>query len=79
MTRNGMLNKDLHVYLSERDHRDLRAWADAECRSVNGQVLHIVRQALASRGVEVSESHDNLVERIRHATRSGLHHKGRAE
>jgi hypothetical protein len=51
MTREGMLNRDLHVYMSERDHRAIREWAAAECRSVNGQVLHIIRQALAERPV----------------------------
>jgi len=77
MTREGMLNKDMHVYLSERDHRELKAWAAAEDRSVNGQVGHIIKQALASRTVEVPSSAE-LIERIKNATRSGLNPKDRA-
>lgn len=73
MTRTDMLNKEMHIYLSESDHRALKAWAGAECRSVNGQVLHIVRQAIASRSVEMSSlTQGQLVEKIKNATKIGL-------
>jgi hypothetical protein len=73
VTREGILNKQVHVYLDERDHRDLKAWAAAECRSVNRQVVHIVREALASRSVEMSSlTQEQLVEKIKNATRKGL-------
>jgi hypothetical protein len=69
MTRDGMLNKDLHVYLDERDHRALKEWAAAECRSVSGQAMHIIRQALAERPVGMASFDANAVrERIRHGT-----------
>ena len=33
----------------------VKRWADAELRSVNGQIEYILREALAKRGVTVGE------------------------
>lgn len=33
----------------------VKRWADAELRSVNGQIEYILREALAKRGVKVGE------------------------
>jgi hypothetical protein len=63
----------LHIYLTPRERRELIAWAESESRSASSQVMHIVRAALASRdGILPASAHDELVERIRNATRNGL-------
>ena len=36
----------------------VKRWADAELRSVNGQIEYILREALAKRGVKVGEEGD---------------------
>lgn len=70
---------DLHIYLPERERRELVVWAESESRSLSNLVMHIVRQALASRdGLMPVSTHEQLVERIKNATRNGLH-KGRRE
>jgi len=40
---------DLHIYLPERERREILAWAQSESRTASNLVIHIVRQALASR------------------------------
>ena len=70
---------DLHIYLPERERRELAVWAESESRTLSNLVMHIVRQALASRdGLMPASSHEQLVERIKDATRNGLH-KSRRE
>ena len=64
---------DLHIHLPEHDRRELLAWAQSENRTASNLVMHIVRQALASRdGLTPTATHDALVKRIRNATRNGL-------
>jgi hypothetical protein len=40
---------DLHIYLPERERREIIAWAQSEGRTASNLVKYIVRQALASR------------------------------
>jgi CopG-like RHH_1 or ribbon-helix-helix domain, RHH_5 len=40
---------DLHIYLPERERREVIAWAQSEGRTASNLVKYIVRQALASR------------------------------
>jgi hypothetical protein len=70
------LTKEMHVLLSAEDHSELKAWAEQECRTLNAQLLYILRQALASRADGVAPLENSLAERISHATRIGL--KGHA-
>jgi hypothetical protein len=58
------------------ERRELVVWAESESRTLSNLVMHIVRQALASRdGLMPASSHDQMVERIRNATRNGLSKK----
>jgi CopG-like RHH_1 or ribbon-helix-helix domain, RHH_5 len=40
---------DLHIYLPERERREIIAWAQSEGRTASNLVKYIIRQALASR------------------------------
>ena len=53
-----MAKKDVKPFLLRIDPTVLAAvqqWAEAELRSVNGQIEYILRQALAKRGVKLPE------------------------
>ena len=61
---------ETHVYMTPNDRAALEEWAREECRSVNGQILHIIREALASRAQSiVTLSPRSPTERVRDATR----------
>ena len=53
-----MAKKDVKPFLLRIDPRVLSAvqrWAEEELRSLNGQIEFVLRQALAKRGVKLSE------------------------
>jgi hypothetical protein len=53
-----MAKKDVKPFLLRIDPRVLAAvqrWAEADLRSLNGQIEYILRQALAKRGVKLTE------------------------
>lgn len=61
---------EAHIFMSQEDRDDLQAWAEQECRSVNGQVLHILRSALAVRRSSiVGLTPQTQADRIRDASR----------
>lgn len=37
---------ETHVYMTEQEKTALQKAADLECRSLNGQILHYIRQGL---------------------------------
>ncbi len=41
----------------------LQRWADAELRSLNGQIEYVLREALLKRGVKLSDADKNLGEK----------------
>jgi hypothetical protein len=53
-----MAKKDVKPFLLRVDPRVLTAvqrWAEADLRSLNGQIEYILRQALAARGVKLTD------------------------
>ena len=53
-----MAKKDVKPFLLRVDPRVLAAvqrWAEEELRSLNGQIEYILRQALAKRGVKLTD------------------------
>ena len=53
-----MAKKDVKPFLLRIDPRVLAAmqrWAEADLRSLNGQIEFVLRQALAKRGVKLTE------------------------
>lgn len=53
-----MAKKDVKPFLLRVDPRVLAAvqrWAEADLRSLNGQIEYILRQALAARGVKLAD------------------------
>jgi hypothetical protein len=64
---------EAHVYMAAEDRAGLEDWAKDECRSVNGQILHIIREALASRRQSiVTLSPASTTDRVRDATRRAV-------
>ncbi len=56
-----MAKKDVKPFLLRVDPRVLAAvqrWAEADLRSLNGQIEYILRQALAKRGVKLTDTED---------------------
>ena len=54
----AMAKKDVKPFLLRVDPRVLAAvqrWAEADLRSLNGQIEYILRQALAARGVKLTD------------------------
>jgi hypothetical protein len=61
---------EAHVYMTPDDRAALEEWARDECRSINGQILHIIREALASRRQSIVTLSPVLsADRVRDATR----------
>lgn len=51
-SKKDLRTRETHIYLTEKDYAELAKLAVQESRSVNGQILHLVRQGLAeARGV----------------------------
>jgi hypothetical protein len=53
-----MAKKDVKPFLLRVDPRVLAAvqrWAESDLRSLNGQIEYILRQALAARGVKLTD------------------------
>jgi hypothetical protein len=56
-----MARKEVKPFLLRIDPQVLAAvqrWAEADLRSLNGQIEYLLRQALARRGVKVTEEPD---------------------
>ena len=54
----AMAKKDVKPFLLRVDPRVLAAvqrWAEADLRSLNGQIEYILRQALAKRGTKLTD------------------------
>ena len=47
--------KPFLLRLDPRVHAAVQRWAEADLRSLNGQIEYILRQALAQRGVKLDE------------------------
>jgi hypothetical protein len=47
--------KPFLLRLDPRVHAAIQRWAEADLRSLNGQIEYILRQALASRGVKLDD------------------------
>jgi hypothetical protein len=53
-----MAKKDLKPFLLRLDprvHAAVQRWAEEDLRSLNGQIEYILRQALAKRGIKLTE------------------------
>jgi hypothetical protein len=67
------LTKEMHFTMGAADHAGLKAMADKECRTLNAQLLYILRQALAEHRKRVAPFDvPDEAERITNGTRARL-------
>jgi len=62
---------DAHISMTADDRAQLEEWAREECRSFNGQVLYLLRAALAGRHVPAAVESITFseIDRVRDGTR----------
>lgn len=67
-----MKRTEAHITMTAEDRAELEAWAQQECRSLNMQVLHILRSAIAVRRHSIVELASSPADRVRDATRRAV-------